>query len=148
MCDLWPPSLYHPLMLHSASDRANRSLFRPRRGESCKKRRSNFNRLFAQNGPFLPDGHPSERRTDAVCESVRKGLLVGNGSSCVRTIVSGGQGQPFEYGDGNLSRLMQMRLDAHRIVASERVAVPIVQFNGLTLASAPGKNRSRLSLPD
>ena len=97
-------------MLPSASDRANRS-GRLRRGESCKKRRSNFNRLFAQNGPFLPDiGTPS------VCESVRKGLLALlclERGSCVRTMV-----RPFEYGDGNLSRLMQMRLDAHRGIAS------------------------------
>ena len=107
-------------MLPSASDRANRSSHRggrARRGESCKKRRSNFNRLFAQNGPFLPDGHPSGRRPLRL-RIREKGvacfaLLCLERGSCVRTMV-----RPFEYGDGNLSRLMQMRLDAHRGIAS------------------------------
>ena len=52
-----------------------------------------------------------------------------------------GQGRPFEYGDGNLSRLMQMRLDAHR---TYRIASrpPIVQSNdGLTFAFASAARR-------
>ena len=102
------------MLPYSASDRANRSS-----GQAAERGVENH----AKSGVRISIGcllkmalfcRTSGRRLRIREKGVACfALLCLERGSCVRTMV-----RPFEYGDGNLSRLMQMRLDAHRGIAS------------------------------